>query len=189
MTRPPISRTGSRPTTGRADSKPGIADLLVQGYFNALRQPQKYLETVARAVPGLAKLATAVGKGELTIAGARTPPVTRFNKPVSSHRVFDGVPFSLAEVRAVKEAVEGATVNDVILTIIGGALRTYLVDKGELPETSMTAMAPISVRGEGEKAALGKPRPPRWSSASARISPIRRNACSTFTRMRSIRKA
>ena len=38
----------------KADSKPGIADLLVQGYFNALRQPQKYLETVARAVPGLA---------------------------------------------------------------------------------------------------------------------------------------
>ncbi|CAM3029355.1 diacylglycerol O-acyltransferase [Sphingomonas antarctica] len=139
----------------KADNKPGIADLLVQGYFNALRQPQKYLETVARSVPGLAKLAAAVGKGELTIAGARTPPSTRFNKPVSSHRVFDGVPFSLSEIRAAKDAVPGATVNDVILTIIGGGLRTYLLDKGELPDASMTAMAPISVRGNGEKAALG----------------------------------
>ena len=139
----------------KADNKPGIADLLVQGYFNALRQPQKYLETVARSVPGLAKLAAAVGKGELTIAGARTPPSTRFNKPVSSHRVFDGVPFSLSEIRATKDALPGATVNDVILTIIGGGLRTYLLDKGELPDASMTAMAPISVRGEGEKAALG----------------------------------
>lgn len=139
----------------QADGKPGIGELLIQGYFNALRQPQKYLETVTRGVPGLAKLMSQVGKGELTIAGARTPPKTRFNRPVGGHRVFDGVPFPLAGVRAIKDAVPGATVNDVILTIIGGALRTYLLDKGELPDVSMTAMAPISVRTEDEKSKLG----------------------------------
>ncbi len=139
----------------KADGKPGIADLLIKGYFNALRQPQKYLETVARTVPGLARLASEVSKGELSIAGARTPPRTRFNGPVGAHRVFDGVPFPLADIRAIKEGVAGATVNDAILTIIGGALREYLSDKGELPNESLTAMAPISVRGEGEKTALG----------------------------------
>ncbi|MEP6785906.1 MAG: wax ester/triacylglycerol synthase family O-acyltransferase [Sphingomonadales bacterium] len=139
----------------KPESKPGIADLLISGYFNALRQPQKYLETMARSVPGIAKLTAELSKGELSIAGARTPPKTRFNAKVSSHRVFDGVSFPLADVRAIKEAVPGATVNDAILTIIGGGLRKYLDEKGELPEANLTAMAPISVRQEGEKAALG----------------------------------
>lgn len=139
----------------KPDSKPGIGDLLISGYFNALRQPQKYLETMARSVPGIARLASELTKGDLSIAGARVPPKTRFNAKVSSHRVFDGVPFPLSDVRAIKDAVPGATVNDAILTIIGGGLRIYLNDKGELPEANLTAMAPISVRQEAEKAALG----------------------------------
>jgi diacylglycerol O-acyltransferase len=139
----------------KPDSKPGIGDLLISGYFNALRQPQKYLETMARSVPGIARLASELTKGDLSIAGARVPPKTRFNAKVSSHRVFDGVPFPLSDVRAIKDAVPGATVNDAILTIIGGGLRIYLNEKGELPEANLTAMAPISVRQETEKAALG----------------------------------
>jgi WS/DGAT/MGAT family acyltransferase len=141
--------------TWKPDTKPGIGDLLISGYFNALRQPQKYLETMARSVPGIARLASELTKGELSIAGARVPPKTRFNAKVSSHRVFDGVPFPLSDVRAIKDAVSGATVNDAILAIIGGGLRIYLNDKGELPEANLTAMAPISVRQESEKAALG----------------------------------
>ncbi len=139
----------------KAEAKPGIGELLISGYFNALRQPAKYMETVARSVPGLARLASEVSKGELSIKGARTPPKTRFNAKVSSHRVWDGVPFPLSDVRAIKDALPGATVNDAILTIIGGGLRRYLSDKGELPAENMTAMAPISVRAEGEKSALG----------------------------------
>jgi WS/DGAT/MGAT family acyltransferase len=94
----------------KPDSKPGIGDLLISGYFNALRQPQKYLETMARSVPGIARLASELTKGDLSIAGARVPPKTRFNAKVSSHRVFDGVPFPLNDVRAIKDAVPGATV-------------------------------------------------------------------------------
>ena len=139
----------------KPDAKPGIADLLISGYFNALRQPQKYLETIARSVPGVARLANELRKGDLSIAGARVPPKTRFNAAVTSHRVWDGVSLPLASVRAIKDSVPGATVNDAILTITGGGLRRYLLDKGELPEASMTTMAPISVRQEGEKAALG----------------------------------
>ncbi len=139
----------------KPEAKPGIGDLLIKGYFNTLRQPQKYLETIARTVPGLARLAGEVSKGDLSIKGARTPPKTRFNASVSPHRVFDAVSLPLAGVRAIKDAIPGGTVNDAILAIIGGGLRTYLSDKGELPAESLTVMAPISVRAEGEKAALG----------------------------------
>ena len=139
----------------KPEPKPGIGELLISGYFNAWRQPVRYLETVARTVPGLARLASEVSKGDLSIAGARTPPKTRFNAAVSSHRVFDATTMPLVGVRAIKDAVPGATVNDAILAIIGGGLRKYLQGKGELPDDSLTAMAPISVRQEGEKAALG----------------------------------
>ena len=100
-------------------------------------------------------MAAELTKGDLSIAGARVPPKTRFNAKISSHRVFDAATFPLAGVRAIKGAVPGATVNDAILAIVGGGLRKYLLDKEELPDLSLTAMAPISVRQEGEKAALG----------------------------------
>ena len=49
----------------------------------------------------------------------------------------------------------GATINDVVLTIVGGGLRAYLLDKGELPADPLIAMAPISVRSEAERGAAG----------------------------------
>lgn len=139
----------------KPEHMPNVADLLTRSYFNSLLQPMRVVETIGRSLPGMAKLAATVGKGEVSLSNTKMAPKTRFNGKVSPHRVFDAVPFKLAEIRAIKDAVPGATVNDVILAIVGGGLRTYLEDKNELPRESLTAMAPISVRGEGEKAALG----------------------------------
>ncbi|MGY8639321.1 wax ester/triacylglycerol synthase family O-acyltransferase, partial [Bradyrhizobium sp. 14AA] len=139
----------------KPEHMPNVADLLARSYFNSLRQPMRVVETIGRSLPGMAKLAATVGKGEVSLSNTKMAPRTRFNGKVSPHRIFDAVPFKLAEIRAIKDAVADATVNDVILAIVGGGLRTYLEDKNELPKESLTAMAPISVRGEGEKAALG----------------------------------
>lgn len=139
----------------RPEHMPNVADLLARSYFNSLVQPMRVVETIGRSLPGMARLTAQVGKGDVSIRNARPAPKTRFNGKVSAHRVWDAVPFPLKHIRAIKEAVPGATVNDVILAIVGGALRTYLKDKDELPRETLTAMAPISVRGEGEKAALG----------------------------------
>ena len=139
----------------KPDSLPGVAELLIGSYFNALRKPLQYAETVARAVPGLARLGQSVSKGDVSLGNQKLAPKTRLNGKVGPHRVFDAAPFPLAGIRAIKDFVPGATVNDVILAIVGGGLRHYLQAKGELPTDSMTAMAPISVRAEGEKGALG----------------------------------
>jgi diacylglycerol O-acyltransferase / wax synthase len=139
----------------RPDSLPGVAELLIGSYFNALRKPVQYAETIARAVPGLARLSQSVSKGDVSISGQRLAPKTRLNGKVGPHRVFDAVPMPLADIRAIKDAVPGATVNDVILAIVGGGLHHLLSATDELPAECMTAMAPISVRAEGEKAALG----------------------------------
>ena len=39
--------------------------------------------------------------------------------------------------------------NDVVVAIVGGGLRAYLEHHGELPEASLVAAMPISVRGSG----------------------------------------
>jgi diacylglycerol O-acyltransferase / wax synthase len=52
---------------------------------------------------------------------------------------------SLDDVKTVKAAT-GATVNDVVLAVAGGALRSYLLDRDELPEASLLATVPMSVR-------------------------------------------
>ena len=74
--------------------------------------------------------------------------------PVGPHRVFDGVEFKLKDIKQIRRATPGATINDVMLAVVGGALRAYLLEKNELPESSMIALAPISVRGESEKGQL-----------------------------------
>ena len=151
----PLMATPDKPDTWQPENMPRVADLLTRSYFNNLLQPMRIAETIGRSLPGMAKLAVQAGKGDVSLKNSRAAPKTRFNGKVGAHRVWDAVPFKLAEVRAVKDVVPDATVNDVILTVVGGALRIYLLDKGELPKETLTAMAPISVRQEGEKAALG----------------------------------
>jgi diacylglycerol O-acyltransferase / wax synthase len=102
-----------------------------------------------------ARLTKEIAGGDVSLKGARMAPQTIFSGKVGPHRVFDGTVFQLSDIRAIKDRVPGATVNDVILAVIGGALREYLISHDNLPKTSMTAMAPISVRAEGEKEALG----------------------------------
>ena len=144
-----------QPDSWRPEHMPKVADLLARSYFNSLVQPMRVMETVGRSLPGMGRLINDVRKGDVSVKNARPAPKTRFNGKVGPHRVWDAVPFPLKDVRAIKDAVPGATVNDVMLTIVGGALRSYLQDKGELPKETLSAMAPISVRQEGEQAALG----------------------------------
>lgn len=72
-------------------------------------------------------------------------PKTLFNVPISGARRFCATSISLAEIKAVGKAA-GATVNDMVLAICGGALRRYLLDKDALPEASLVATVPMSVR-------------------------------------------
>lgn len=137
------------------ETAPPVGELLFRSWVNSIRQPFRFAETFAKTVPGIARLTRGVAGGDVSLSGARMAPKTVLNGKVSAHRVWDGVPLPLADVRAIKDSLPGATVNDAILTIIGGGLRHYLKAHDGLPKESLSAMAPISVRAEGEKAALG----------------------------------
>jgi diacylglycerol O-acyltransferase / wax synthase len=75
-------------------------------------------------------------------------PRSPFNVPISSRRCFDAAKLPLDEIRAMRGAVEGATVNDIVLAICSGGLRRYLQAYARLPDQDLVAMAPISIRSE-----------------------------------------
>jgi diacylglycerol O-acyltransferase len=140
------------PWVGEHDPNP--LELMMRAHFNNLAQPFRFAEVLARSVPAVGRLTKGFAERKFDQPQVQ-PPRTRFNHPVSGHRVVEGRRFLLEEIRAIKNAVADATVNDVVLTIVGGALRAYLTEKQELPHQSMIAMAPISVRGAEGKGKLG----------------------------------
>ncbi|MFZ3032846.1 MAG: wax ester/triacylglycerol synthase family O-acyltransferase [Parvibaculum sp.] len=135
------------------EREPTAVELLSRTSINNVRQPFKLARVIAESVPALARVGIGLSAGKLKRVGH--VPRTRFNGKVSPHRVFDGRSFKLADIRAIKSAVEGATVNDAILAIVGGALNKYLKSKNELPKDSLIAMAPISVRSKDQQKSAG----------------------------------
>jgi diacylglycerol O-acyltransferase len=81
-------------------------------------------------------------------------PQTRFNQALTPNRITTSVTLPLPALRQVKEAF-GCTLNDVYLALVGGALRRYLVERGELPEPPLSAAIPVSVRRAGDDPAFG----------------------------------
>ncbi|MGL5837961.1 MAG: WS/DGAT/MGAT family O-acyltransferase [Sphingorhabdus sp.] len=149
----PVER-GAR-SSWKGEDEPALTEMLMRTWMNSVTQPVRFAKTLAQTVPGAARLIRDVAGGDVSLKGAKMAPQTLLNGKVGPHRVWDGVVYPLAEIRAIKDRVDGATVNDVILTIIGGALRKYLLFRQDLPKQSLAVMAPISVRAEGEKQALG----------------------------------
>jgi diacylglycerol O-acyltransferase len=82
-------------------------------------------------------------------------PLTRFNRPVSANRVVEAVALPLPALQAACRKLEGVTINDLFLAIVGGALRRYLQSKDELPATSLMALMPISMRDATRRSAGG----------------------------------
>jgi diacylglycerol O-acyltransferase / wax synthase len=86
-----------------------------------------------------------------------TNPVARapFNKPLTRERTVACSEYSFAEIRGIRAAC-GGTVNDVVLTVLSGALGRYLELHGDSTGgRTMRILAPVNVRREDERGALG----------------------------------
>jgi len=113
---------------------------------SALRRPSRALQE-ARA--------TLMAVGTLTRTLLTGVPPMPFNGSIGKDRTLAWARLSLNEVKAVKNRL-GGTVNDVVLAVISGALRSYLREHGvKTDRTELKAMVPVNVRAEHEHLKLG----------------------------------
>src|SRR5207237_8625416 len=88
----------------------------------------------------------AEGLGEIVWAGPNPAPETPLNVEIGPHRRFAVVRHQLDEYKTVKDAL-GGTVNDVVLTIVSGALARWLRSRGVRTEgLQLRALVPVSGR-------------------------------------------
>jgi diacylglycerol O-acyltransferase / wax synthase len=97
----------------------------------------------------------AEGLGELVWAGLNPAPETPLNVEIGPHRRYAVVRQELADYKEVKNAL-GGTVNDVILTVVSGALAEWLHSRGvQTRGLEMRALVPVSVRRSDQRNTLG----------------------------------
>ena len=95
------------------------------------------------------------GVGEIAWAGLNPAPETPLNVEIGPHRRFTVVRQQLDDYKVVKNAL-GGTVNDVVLTVVSGALAEWLRSRGIRTEgLEMRALVPVSVRAKGDRGTLG----------------------------------
>lgn len=80
-------------------------------------------------------------------------PRTSFNGALGPRRSFATCTLSLDELKAVKTA-QGVTLNDVVLGVVGGALRRWMDARGEHPTASLTAGVPVGTDAAGDSPRL-----------------------------------
>ena len=133
-----------------AEPEPSVIELLARAAFNTVGTPRRFVRSLNRTAPlqrARHQLGEVIQRG-ITLPAPRPP--TRFGGRVSAHRVLGSTLVRLDELKVIRKAVASSTVNDVALAIVGGALRAYLQKIGELPEASLTAIVPISIRRPGD---------------------------------------
>ncbi len=143
------------PDPFRPEADPSQIGMFMRGYTRSMLNPVRQANALRKSMPGTLRAVKGLVKKDFDFNALLQAPRTRFNGVVSPHRMFDGVTFDLSEIKSIRAIAPGATLNDVMLSIVGGGMRKYLIAKDDLPETSVTAMAPISVRSDTEKNTMG----------------------------------
>ena len=144
----------------RPEAEPSPAELVVAGARGAVNTTASLL---IRTLMAATRPATSInlardameGLGELVWATLNPAPETPLNVKIGPHRRFTVVRQHLADYKEIKHAL-GGTVNDVVLTVVSGALAQWLRSRGIRTEgLEMRALVPVSVRTKEQRGALG----------------------------------
>lgn len=148
------------PAPWRPRPEPTSADLIAAGVADLARTARDLAGRALRmATDPVGALDTvrdvAEGLGEVVAAALDPAPATPLNVPIGPHRRYATVRSELDDLRAVKRLAD-ATVNDVVLTAVAGALGRWLRRRGMRTEgLELRALVPVSVRAPDESRQLG----------------------------------
>ncbi len=139
----------------RPAPEPTWVELVAGALSDSVRRPTALLD---RLSTGAADLTTTAGRvlgtaaGVLAVARTATRPApdSPLNAVIGEARRFAAVDTDLDDYRRIRKAY-GGTVNDVILTVVTGALRGWLQTRGAVtpPGAVVRALLPVSV-GSGD---------------------------------------
>jgi WS/DGAT/MGAT family acyltransferase len=137
------------------EKAPSDLELVGYGLMSRLRRPLNIFKVVPQTVQSITNLIqtrrASDGPGMATPFSA---PRTSFNTAITPHRKVAYTRVTLEDIKKVKNAF-GTTVNDVVLAVTSGALRRYLEKYEELPDKSLVATCPVSVRADDDKETVG----------------------------------
>ena len=84
-----------------------------------------------------------------------TPSETPINGEIGPHRRFDWMDMPISEIKVIRKAL-GGSLNDVVLTIVTGAVRRFLERRQVNPrDIEFRVMTPVSVRSDDEHGTMG----------------------------------
>jgi WS/DGAT/MGAT family acyltransferase len=166
---------------------PGAARLMGSACLNAVRRTVGVSRDFVATAPVLMRhtinrTRESIEERSSPLAGMGPPKSLLNTKRMTTRRLVDARRFDFGEVRAIRALVKGATINDVVLAIVGGALRRYLAGRGDLPSQPLTSMVPINLRKE--KATGGE-----GNVVSGMTLPIHQEIEDPVERLKAIHKA
>ena len=141
--------------------EPSSTELVTAAANELLRRPSGLLDTVRLGTHDVRSLAGRVlemAGSLISAAGAmvRPAPSSPLSMPIGEQRRFGVARTSLDDYKVVRRQ-HGGAINDVVLATVAGALRGWLLFRGEpvTPATTVRAMVPVSVRSASDVADLG----------------------------------
>ncbi len=133
---------------------PTDKELVGHAVVSLVRQPVLVARAARNMGRSLLRVARRVRDDAVEVTAPLTAPRLAMNASISADRRIAFASISLDEVKQVKDAF-GVKVNDVVLAVVAGALRSYLEMRGELPDRGLIATVPTSVRADDQRGGMG----------------------------------
>jgi WS/DGAT/MGAT family acyltransferase len=135
-------------------NEPTDIELICGAVAEAIARPGEVVDNVRAAAGDAVATVSKIAGHVLSMARTASrgaAPDTPLNVPISTQRRFAVARTQLEDYRKIRTA-HGCTVNDVVLSVVAGALRSWLLSRGEpvTSSSSLRAMVPMSVRGQAD---------------------------------------
>jgi diacylglycerol O-acyltransferase / wax synthase len=131
--------------------EPTHVSLLMDAAGEQLRSPTEFASNLRQGINELSATVSDLGRSVLGLlsaaaSAARSPLTGPLNFELSEQRRFAMASMKLSEFKTIRNA-NGGTVNDVVLAVVAGALRNWLMGRGERlnARSELTALVPVSV--------------------------------------------
>lgn len=156
----PVKPAAEQP---KASRKPTVEERALLGIndfvHNIIRQQFKVAEAIPQVLNTVTDMLLPRPAADGKTGGSALPalpdlagmvaPKTPFNATITSRRSYAARSVSLTDAKAVAKTT-GTKLNDVVMAVCAGALRTYLKDRKALPKRPLIAFVPISLRQAGD---------------------------------------